>query len=207
LCELAGEARIPLLYCQIITEKRQDALIMTKLRTSAALLVALTMLIAQPLSAGAQDAPATDPIPELLTQLGEIEARLGYLQLRFEDALGEDQELFEDQLARRWREHHSLLGELVAATQAALEAGTERPDATERIRVALEQEFDAIGMHAERVQERILALRVARPDTPPEGLFALEIQLTELNKDLDELIEAATDDVEQTAGRHPLAYR
>ena len=169
---------------------------MTERRTYVALLVAVTMLIAQPVFAEAQDAPATDPISELLTQLGEVEARLGYLQLRFEDAVGEDQELFEDQLARRWREHHTLLGELVAATQAARETGTERPDATERIRVALEREFDAIGMHAERVQERIQALRVARPDTAPDELFALEIQLTELNKDLDELVEAATDDVE-----------
>jgi small conductance mechanosensitive channel len=168
----------------------------TILYKSAALLFALAMSLAQPIPAAAQDAPASDPIPELLTQLGEVEARLGYLQLRFEDAVGEDQELFEDQLARRWREHHTLLGELVAVTEAARETGTERPDATERIRVALEREFDAIGMHAERVQEQILALRVARPDTPPEGLFALEIQLTELNKDLDELIEAATDDVE-----------
>jgi small conductance mechanosensitive channel len=169
---------------------------MTTSRTYSALLFALAMSLAQPIPAAAQDAPASDPIPELLTQLGEVEARLGYLQLRFEDAVGEDQELFEDQLARRWREHHTLLGELVAVTEAARETGTERPDATERIRVALEREFDAIGMHAERVQEQILALRVARPDTPPEGLFALEIQLTELNKDLDELIEAATDDVE-----------
>lgn len=169
---------------------------MTEPRTYVALLVAVTMLIAQPVSSEAQDAPATDPIPELLTQLGEIEARLGYLQLRFEDAVGEDQELFEDQLARRWREHHTLLGELVAATQAARETGTERPDATERIRAALEREFSFIRLYADRVQERIQALRVARPDTAPEELFALEIQLTELNKDLDELVEAATDDVE-----------
>ena len=169
---------------------------MTKFRTYASLLVAAAMLVAQSVPAAAQDTPATDPVPELLTQLGEIEARLGYLQLRFEDAVGEDQELFADQLARRWREHHSLVGELVAATQAAREAGTERPDATERIRVAVEREFGFIRQYAERVQERIVALRIARPDTPPEELFALELQLTELNKDLDALIGAATDDVE-----------
>jgi small conductance mechanosensitive channel len=169
---------------------------MNKLSTFAALLFAATMLVAQPASAAAQDAPASDPMPELLTRLGEVEARLGYLQLRVEDAVGEDQELFEDQLARRWREHHTLLGDLVAATHAARETGTERPDATERIRVALEREFGFIRLYAERVQERILALRAARPETPPEDLFALEVQLTELNKDLDELIEAATDDIE-----------
>jgi small conductance mechanosensitive channel len=169
---------------------------MTKISAFAALLLAMTTLVAQPVPAAAQDAPAADPMPELLTRLGEIEARIGYLQLRFEDAVGEDQELFADQLARRWREHHALLGELVTATHAAREAGTERPDATERIRVAVEQEFGFIRQYAERVQEQILALRIARPDTPPEELFALELQLTELNKDLDELIEAATDDVE-----------
>ncbi|MCL7959838.1 MAG: mechanosensitive ion channel [marine benthic group bacterium] len=169
---------------------------MTKLRTIAALLVAATVFVAQPVSAAAQDAAATDPMPELLTRLGEIEARIGYLQIRFEDAVGEDEELFADQLARRWREHHTLLGDMVTATQSAREAGTEKPDATARIRVAVEREFGFIRQYAERVQERILALRVARPDTPPEDLFALEIQLTELNKDLDELIAALTDDIE-----------
>jgi small conductance mechanosensitive channel len=169
---------------------------MTKLRTSAALLIALTMLVAQPMPSAAQDAAATDPIPELLTRLDEIEARIGYLQLRFEEAVGEDQELFADQLARRWREHHILLGDLVTATQSARESGSERPDATERIRAALEREFGFIGQYAGRVQERIQELRAARSDTPPEELFALEVSLTELNRDLDELIEAATDDVE-----------
>jgi len=169
---------------------------MTKLGTYASLLVAVTMLVAQPVPTAAQDAPATDPMPELLTRLGEIEARIGYLQLRFESAVGEDEELFADQLARRWREHHTLLGNLVTATESARESGSERPDATERIRVALEREFGFIGQYVERVQERIMALRAARPDTPPEELFALEVQLTELNVDLDGLIEAATDDIE-----------
>jgi small conductance mechanosensitive channel len=169
---------------------------MTKLRSIAALLVAATVFVAQPVPAAAQDAAATDPMPELLTRLGEIESRIGYLQLRLEGAIGEDQELFADQLARRWREHHILIGDLVTATQSARESGTERPAATERIRVALEREFAFIGQYAGRVQERIQEVRAARPDTPPEELFALEVRLTELSGDLDELIEAATTDVE-----------
>ncbi|MGB5673261.1 MAG: mechanosensitive ion channel domain-containing protein [Gemmatimonadota bacterium] len=169
---------------------------MTRLRTFAALLLAVAMCIAQPVPAAAQDAAVADPMSELLTRLGEIEARIGYLQLRFDDAVGEDKELFADQLARRWREHHVLLGDLVTATQSARESGAERPDATVRIRVAVEREFGFIRLHAERVEEQIMVLRTARPDTPPEELFALEVRLTELNVDLDELIEAATDDIE-----------
>ena len=169
---------------------------MTMLRTFAALLFVVAISIAQPVPAAAQDEAATDPMPELLARLGSIEARIGYLQLRYEDAIGEDRELFADQLGRRWRDHHALLAQMVVATQAAREAGTERLDATEQIRLAIEREFGFIRLHGERVQQRIMELRVARPDTPPEELFALEVQLTESNIDLDGLIEAAVDDVE-----------
>jgi len=169
---------------------------MTLLRTSAVLAVAVSCFAVHSVSATAQDAASADPMTELLTQLGKIEARIGYLQLRHENAVGEDLELFADQLARRWREHHALLGEMVAATETAREAGAERFDATERIRVALEREFGFIRLYGERVQERILNLRIASPDTPPAGLFALEVQLTEANIDFDELIEAAVDDIE-----------
>lgn len=168
----------------------------TMLRTFTALLLAVTLFIAQPLPAAAQDQASTDPMPELLTRLGKIEARIGYLQLRFEDAVGEDKELFADQLGRRWREHHDILSDMVAATRSARESGTEKPDATERIRVALEREFGFIRLYAERVEENILELRAASPDTPPADLFGLEVRLTELNRDLDELIEAATEDIE-----------
>jgi len=166
-------------------------------RISAVLLVAVVCLIVPSGPAVAQDAAATDPIPELLTQLGSIEARIGYLQIRHEGAVGEDRELFADQLARRWGEHHDLLGEMVAATEAAREAGTERLDATERIRLALSREIDFIGLYAEHVQDLITELRIVRPDTPPADLFALEVQLTELNIDLDQLIEAAIADIER----------
>ncbi len=169
---------------------------MTLLRTSAVLAVAVSCFAVHSVSATAQDAASADPMTELLTQLGKIEARIGYLQLRHENAVGEDLELFADQLARRWREHHALLGEMVAATETAREAGAERFDATERIRVALEREFGFIRLYGERVQERILGLRIASPDTPPEELFALEVQLTEANIDFDELVEAAVDDIE-----------
>ena len=169
---------------------------MTMLRTSAALAVAVSCLVVHPVPAAAQDAAVADPMTELLTRLGKIEARIGYLQLRYENAVGEDVDLFADQLARRWREHHALLGELVSATEAAREAGAERYDATERARLALEREFGFIRLYGEQVQERITDLRIASPDTPPEELFALEVQLTEANIDLDELIEAAVDDVE-----------
>jgi small conductance mechanosensitive channel len=169
---------------------------MTLLRTSAVLAVAVSCFVVHSVPATAQDAASADPMTELLTQLGKIEARIGYLQLRHENAVGEDLELFADQLARRWREHHALLGELVAATETAREAGAERFDATERIRVALEHEFGFIRLYGERVQARILDLRIASPDTPPEELFALEVQLTEANIDFDELIEAAVDDIE-----------
>ena len=168
----------------------------TMFRKSAALLFALAMSLAQPAPAAAQDVATPDPMTQLLTELGSVEARIGYLQVRSEDAVGEDRELFADQLARRWREHHALLGEMVAATQADREAGTERPDATQRIRVALEQDFGFVRLYGERIEERIMALRTARPDTPAEDLFALEVELTELNVALDELIEAATDDIE-----------
>ena len=168
---------------------------MTMFRKSAALLFALALSLALPAPAGAQDVATPDPLTELLTELGSVEARIGYLQVRYDDAVGEDRELFADQLARRWREHHALLGEMVAATQADRDAGTERPDATQRIRVALEQDFGFVRLYGERIEERIMALRTARPDTPAEDLFALEVKLTELNVDLDELIEAATDDI------------
>lgn len=178
------------------TENDQEVPMMTMLRTSAALAVAVSCLVVHPVPAAAQDAAVADPMTELLTRLGKIEARIGYLQLRYENAVGEDVDLFADQLARRWREHHALLGELVSATEAAREAGAERYDATERARLALEREFGFIRLYGEQVQERITDLRIASPDTPPEELFALEVQLTEANIDLDELIEAAVDDVE-----------
>lgn len=169
---------------------------MTMFRKSAAFLFALAMFLAQPAPAAAQDVATPDPVTELLTELGSVEARIGYLQGRYDDAVGEDRELFADQLARRWREHHTLLGDMVTATQSAREAGTERPDATERIRVALEREFGFVRLYGERVEEQIMALRAAVPDTPPEELFALEVKLTEWNVELDELIETATDDIE-----------
>jgi len=169
---------------------------MSLLRTSAALAVTVSCFVVHPVAGAAQDAATADPMTELLTQLGRIEARIGYLQLRHENAVGEDLELFADQLARRWREHHAVLGEMVAATETSREAGAERFDATERIRLALEREFGFIRLYGERVQERIIDLRIASPDTPPEELFALEVQLTEANIDLDELIEAAVDDIE-----------
>ncbi len=169
----------------------------TMLRTSAALLLVVGCFIARPMPAVAQDEATTDPMTELLTQLGSVEARIGYMQLRHENAVGEDRELFADQLARRWREHHDLLEELVAATEAAREAGAERLDATERIRLALSREIDFIRLYAEHIQELITELRVARPDTPPGDLFALEVQLTELNIDLDGLIQAAIADIER----------
>ena len=169
---------------------------MTIFRKSAALLFALALSIALPAPAAAQDVATPDPMTELLTELGSVEARIGYLQVRYDDAVGEDRELFADQLARRWREHHTLLGDMVTATQSAREAGTERPDATERIRVALEREFAFVRLYGERVEEQIVALRAAGPDTPPEELFALEVKLTEWNVELDELIETATDDIE-----------
>ena len=67
------------------------------------------------------------------------------------------------------------------------------------IRIALEREFAFVRLHVERIQERIGSLREARPETPPDDLFALEVQLTELNTDLDKLIEAATEDIERAA--------
>lgn len=170
----------------------------TMMRTSAAVLFGAAALLAPLRPALPQDA-ASDPMPGLLERLGEIEARLGYLQQRHESAVGEDRELFADQLARRWREHHALLGEMVDATATAREAGSERPDATERIRIALDHEFAFIRRHAERIQQQISSLREARPETPPGDLLALEVQLTELNVDLDELIEAATYDIEWAA--------
>ncbi|MCL7970571.1 MAG: mechanosensitive ion channel [marine benthic group bacterium] len=160
-----------------------------------ALVAAVCLLTVSPPLA-AQDA-ATDPMPELLAQLGQIEGRIGYLQLRYDEAVGEDRALFADQLSRRWREHHALLGEMVTATEEARAAGTERQDATERIKAALEREFTFLRRHGELVQGRIDELRLALPDAPPEDLFALEIQLTEANIDLDELIAAATQDIER----------
>jgi len=168
-------------------------------RIPTGLFVAVFCLAAPLRPAIAQEDASADQMVELLTRLGGVEGRLGYLQARHDSAVGEDRELFADQLARRWREHHAILGEMVAATQAAREAGTVRPDATARIRVALEREFSFVRMYGERVQERIEALRVASPDTPPEERFALEVRLTELNEDLDELIKAATADVERAA--------
>ena len=170
----------------------------TMIRNSTAVLLGACVLLTPLRPALAQDV-ASDPMPKLLTRLGEMEARLGYLQLRYENAVGEDRDLFADQLARRWREHHALLGEMVDATAKAREAGAERPDATERIQVALEGEFAFVRRHVERVDEQISSLREARPETPPGDLFALEVRLTELNADLDELIEAATEDVERAA--------
>jgi small conductance mechanosensitive channel len=168
----------------------------TIMRHPTAMLLLGCLLLAPPRPAIGQDAPE-DPMPELLTRLGEIEARIGYLHLRHAGAVGEDLDLFADQLARRWREHHAIVGEMVVATQAAREAGAERPDATERIRVALEREFAFVRVYAESVQEQISNLREARPETAPGDLFGLEIRLTELNVDLDEVIEAATEDVER----------
>ena len=170
---------------------------MTMLRKSTALLFALAISLAQPAPAAAQDVATPDPMTELLTELGSVEARIGYLQVRYDDAVGEDRELFADQVARRWREHHALLGEMVAATETAREEGTERLDATERIRLALSREIDFIGLYAEHLQELITELRVARPDTPSGDLFALEVRLTELNIDLDGLIQAAIADIER----------
>ena len=172
-------------------------MMMTMLRKSAALLFALAMSVAQPAPAAAQDVATPDPMTELLTELGSVEARIGYLQVRYDDAVGEDRELFADQLSRRWGEHHDLLGEMVAATETAREEGTERLDATERIRLALEREFGFVRLYAEHLQELITELRVARPDTPPGDLFALEVRLTELNIDLDGLIQAAVADIER----------
>jgi small conductance mechanosensitive channel len=166
-------------------------------RVSTGLFVAIFCFLTPLRPAIAQDAAPADEMAELLTRLGRIEARIGYLQLRHENAVGEDRELFADQLLRRWSEHHDLLGEMVVATEGALEAGAERTDATERIRLALSREIDFIGAYAERLQERITELRIASPDTPPEKLFALEVQLTELNLDLDGLIEAAIADIER----------
>ena len=170
---------------------------MTMLRKSTALLFALAISLAQPAPAAAQDVATPDPMTELLTELGSVEARIGYLQVRYDDAVGEDRELFADQLSRRWGEHHDLLGEMVAATETAREEGTERLDATERIRLALSREIDFIGLYAEHLQELITELRVARPDTPSGDLFALEVRLTELNIDLDGLIQAAIADIER----------
>ncbi|MEK6253121.1 MAG: hypothetical protein N2B05_00355, partial [Gemmatimonadales bacterium] len=151
---------------------------MTMLRKSTALLFALAISLAQPAPAAAQDVATPDPMTELLTELGSVEARIGYLQVRYDDAVGEDRELFADQLSRRWGEHHDLLGEMVTATETAREEGTERLDATERIRLALSREIDFIGLYAEHLQELITELRVARPDTPSGDLFALEVRLT-----------------------------
>jgi len=169
---------------------------MKAFRISASWLLLLASLATSPGSALAQQDPAADPMPELLNRLGDVEGRIGYLQMRRDSAVGEDVELFEDQLTRRWREHHALLGELVAATQKAREDGSEKPDVTERVRAALEQEFGSITRRAEHLDERIRQLRVARPDTPAAQLFDLEVKLTELNAALDELIGAAAADIE-----------
>ncbi|MBT8478923.1 MAG: mechanosensitive ion channel [Gemmatimonadetes bacterium] len=165
----------------------------TTLRTLVVLLLTVGWSVAPAI---AQDDASVDPMPELLTELGRIEARIGYLQLRFENSVGEDRDLFADQLARRWREHHALLGEMVDATEAAREGGEERADATARIRVALERESDFIRAHVEDVEAKIAELRIAGPEAAPKDLLAIEVQLTELNVDLDELIEAAVDDIE-----------
>ena len=165
----------------------------TTLRMMAALLLTLGCLVAPAI---AQDDASADPMPQLLTELGRIEARIGYLQLRFEDAVGEDRDLFADQLARRWKEHHALLGEMVNATATARDSGVERAGATVRIRVALEREFDFIRARVADVEEKITELRIAGPDAAPEELLTIEMRLTDLNVDLDELIEAATDDIE-----------
>ncbi len=168
------------------------------LRTFAACLTA-ACLATHTLPLAAQEPDASDSMTELLTELGTVGARIGYLELRYENAVGEDIDLFADQLARRWRDHHALLGELVVATETAREGGSERADVTERIREALVREFEYIRARGERLDEKITELRIARPDTPPAGLLDLELELTELNVELDEVIEAATDDIEYAA--------
>jgi small conductance mechanosensitive channel len=161
----------------------------------AALTLCLVIAPGRPLAA--QDEAAADPMAELMTSLGEIEARLGYLQSRFESATGEDSVLFADQLLRRWSEHHVVLGDIVAATEAAREAGTEQTDATERAGLALVREFGFIRSYGEVLMGRIDGLRTALPDAPPESLVQLEIELSDATADLDALIEAAITDVER----------
>ena len=165
-------------------------------RIPVAILVALALCLLPARPAVAQNGEQTDPMGEFLTRLGEIEARIGFLEARFEIAEGEDRQLFTDQLGRRWREHHALLGEMVAATEAAREAGAERPDVTDRLRAAIAREFQSVRTYADSLQAQIAALRLVRPDTPPEDLTELELQLTDLNVALDELVVAATDDIE-----------
>jgi small conductance mechanosensitive channel len=165
-------------------------------RRCVLLLVAVASIIHPASLRGQEDAP-DDPMPELLNQLGQIESRIGFLQARFDVAVGEDRELFGDQLLRRWAEHHDLLGEMAAATEAMREAGAERVDATERMRLALQREVEFVRAYYEILRERVAELRRIRPDTPPEGLAAIEFQLTDLNLRIDGLIVAATDDVER----------
>jgi len=162
----------------------------------AAILIVIACCLQTARPAVAQDGEQTDPMAELLTELGEVEARIGFLEARYEIAEGEDRELFADQLGRRWREHHALLGEMAAATEAAREAGAERLDATERLRTAITREFQFLRTYGDTLQARIAALRLVRPDTPPEDLTELELQLTDLNIALDRLSIAATDEIE-----------
>jgi small conductance mechanosensitive channel len=157
----------------------------------------LTWLCVSPGPLAGQEPTETDHMSELLSRLDRLESRIGHLQTRYEDAEGEDRDLFADQLARRWREHHQLLGEMVGATEAVREAGAERPAATERIRGALDRETETLLANGEQVQEQITDLRVARPGTPPDELVSLELRLTDLNIELDELIVAAVDNTER----------
>lgn len=145
----------------------------------------------------AQETAAQDTImSSYLVQLGEINGRIGFLAARFDSAAGEDRELFADQLSRRWEEHHRLLGRMVEATEEARESGTERADATALVRSALLNDVAWFRTRIDEVRGEIQQLRLARPDTPPDRLTELEIELTERNVVLDRLIVRAVDDVE-----------
>ena len=151
-------------------------------------------LSASPGVGRAQEEPQADPLHEMASELSRLESRIDGLEGLYQASEGADRELFDDQLRRRWVEHHEVLGRLVERVDS--QDGSADPVILLAVRAAIEREVRALETWSTSVGHTIAEARAARPDTPLEELLDLEIELSELNATLDRGLTALADNYE-----------
>ena len=162
---------------------------MTKLRTLATLLV-LAGGLAQPVAA--QDATRATPSPS--DQLLELENRIQRLTTLHETAKGEDQEVFYDQLARRWFEHHELLNRIAADLARDTEKAAADSVAFAQARASLAKEIAFLKQRVKIRIDDLAKLLVERASAPRESWFAMEEKMADLSTLVDRMMYAIASD-------------
>jgi small conductance mechanosensitive channel len=157
---------------------------------------ALVGMVAWPSAAAAQEDQASVATMQVLAdELTRSTERVDEVEMNLARALPTDRAVFEFQRRRRWRDHHEALLRLVREIEGA-DAATVEGQVLTDAGTALQRELGTIAVWLDEVSAQMSVMRAGAAGLPPESQVGVEVDLTLLSADIDELMRTFTDDYE-----------